>query len=89
MLAPIELLGPAANYIFLRYFGGDSQTEASQTRRYSQSAPEKMTQLDEYRNEKNSFWPSAQELQNQWLWVVVGAGGAGIVLERGVRALLH
>ncbi len=35
MLAPIELLGPIANYIFLRYVGGDKENEASQGQQYA------------------------------------------------------
>merc|ERR1711981_1075508 len=30
MLHPLALLGPAANYVYLRYVGGDRQTETSQ-----------------------------------------------------------
>jgi hypothetical protein len=88
MLAPIELLGPVANYLFLRFFGGDAQKEKSQTRRYSASHPEKFAELEKFRGEKNAFWPATQELHNQWLWTVLGAGVAGVVVEEGIRALL-
>jgi hypothetical protein len=60
MLAPIELLGPIANYIFLRYVRGDKETEAHQTRRYSASNPEKFKDFESYRKERNSIWPDAQ-----------------------------
>lgn len=89
MLAPIELLGPLANYGFLRFFGGDAQKEKSQERRYSASHPQKMAELEKFRADKNAFWPSADELNNKWLWTVLGVGGAGIVVEQTLRALLH
>ncbi|OCK84029.1 DUF1295-domain-containing protein [Lepidopterella palustris CBS 459.81] len=87
MLAPIELLGPLANYAFLRYFGGDKENEASQTRRYSMSDPEKMQQLEQFRSEKNSFWPAAKEIGNKWLWIVLACGGVGVFVEEGLRTL--
>jgi hypothetical protein len=87
MLAPIELLGPLANYIFLRFFGGDKEKEAHQTRRYSTSHPEKFAELERFREDKNAFWPQAQEFANKWLWTVVGIGGLGIVIEEGLRTL--
>jgi len=83
MLAPVELLGPLANYLFLRYFGGDKENEANQTRRYSMSDPEKMQQLEQFRSEKNSFWPAAKELGNKWLWAVLGCGALGVAIEEG------
>jgi steroid 5-alpha reductase family enzyme len=86
MLAPVELLGPVANYVFLRYFGGDKENEEHQTRRYSISNPEKFADLEKFRNDKNSFWPSTQELGNKWLWIVLGCGGLGVAIEEGLRA---
>ncbi|PSN61696.1 DUF1295-domain-containing protein [Corynespora cassiicola Philippines] len=85
MLAPVELLGPLANYLFLRFFGGDGQKERYQTRRYSQSAPEKFAELERFRNEKNAFWPAAKEFSNKWLWTVLGIGGLGVAIEEGLR----
>lgn len=82
MLAPVELLGPLANYIFLRYF---TQTEASQEASYEKDDPAKKAQLDEYKGTKNSFWPGVGELQNSWTWIVVGAGAVGVVVEQGLR----
>jgi hypothetical protein len=87
MLAPIELLGPIANYGFLRYFGGDAEKEKHQTRRYSVSHPEKLAELEKFRDEKNSFWPGSEELSNKWLWTVVGVGGLGVVIEQALRTL--
>ena len=85
MLAPIEMLGPLANYIFLRYFGGDKEKEKSQTRRYSASQPERFAELEQFRGEKNAFWPATKEFSNQWLWYVLGAGAAGVVVEETLR----
>ena len=87
MLAPVELLGPLANYLFLRFFGGDAQKEKSQTRRYSASHPEKFAELEKFRGEKNAFWPATKEFSNQWLWTVLGAGVTGVVVEEGIRSL--
>ncbi|KAF1950129.1 DUF1295-domain-containing protein [Byssothecium circinans] len=87
MLAPIELLGPLANYLFLRFFGGEKEKAAYQNRRYSESHPEKFAELERFRGEKNSFWPSAKEFSNKWLWTVVGLGGVGVALEEVLRTL--
>jgi len=87
MLAPIELLGPAANYAFLRFFGGDAEKEKHQERRYSASHPEKFRELEKFRADKNAFWPSVDELSNKWLWTVLGVGGLGIAVEQTLRAL--
>jgi len=89
MLAPIELLGPAANYIFMRYFSGDRMQEASQSERYAKENPPKKAQFDEYRQSKNSFWPKIDEVGNEWVWYVVGAGVAGVAVEQAVKAMLH
>lgn len=85
MLAPVELLGPLANYLFLRFFGGDKEKERSQTRRYSASHPEKFAELEQFRSEKNAFWPATKEFTNKWLWYVCGAGVAGVVVEEALR----
>lgn len=86
---PLALLGPIANYVFLRYIGGDKENEISQTQRYFKEDPGKYQQLQEYKREKNSFWPKLQELQNPWYWTVVAAGVGGVFLERGVREFLR
>jgi hypothetical protein len=86
MLAPIELLGPLANYCFLRFFGGDAEKEKSQTRRYSTSHPEKFAELEKFRDEKNAFWPATKEFGNLWLWTVLGAGVVGVAVEEGIRS---
>jgi hypothetical protein len=88
MLAPIELLGPIANYGFLRWVGGDAEKEKHQERRYSASHPEKFAELEKFRDDKNAFWPRTEELSNKWLWTVLGIGGLGIVVEESLR-LLH
>ncbi|CAA9964826.1 DUF1295 domain containing protein [Pyrenophora teres f. maculata] len=86
MLAPIELLGPAANYAFLRFFGGDAEKEKHQERRYSASHPDKFRELEKFRADKNAFWPSVDELSNKWLWTVLGVGGLGVAVEQTLRA---
>lgn len=89
MLAPIELLGSIANYVFLRSIGGDKPTEASQERRYSVSSLEKHADLQRYREEKNAFWPDfAKEINNSWLWTIVGSGFAGALVEQAIHQLL-
>ncbi|TGJ82931.1 hypothetical protein E0Z10_g5816 [Xylaria hypoxylon] len=82
MLAPVEVLGGIANYLFLRYVGGDKQTERHQARRYSESNPEKFADFQRRKETHNSFWPKADVLTNQWLWTVVGAGAAGAAVEQ-------
>lgn len=85
MLAPVELLGSVANYLFLRYVGGDKQTERHQARRYSESNPEKFADFQRRKETHNSFWPRADVLTNQWLWTIVGAGAAGAIAEQAFR----
>ncbi|KAI1295303.1 DUF1295-domain-containing protein [Xylaria venustula] len=82
MLAPVEVLGALANYVFLRHIGGDKETERHQARRYSESSPEKFADFQRHRETHNSFWPKSDVLANQWLWIVVGAGAAGAVIEQ-------
>ena len=68
---PMTLLGPLANWFFLRYIGGDQENEASQEERYDLENPQKRVELAEYRDEKNVFWPSLREIGNVWTWVLV------------------
>ena len=89
MLRPIELLGPLANYAFLRYIGGDKENEASQMERYEKEDPEKRSEFAFYRATKNAVWPQVKELGNLWAWVVLGCGGAGAVLVEGLRRVVH
>jgi hypothetical protein len=79
---PLALLGTQANYIFLRAISGDKESEASQEERYKAEDPVKLDQLETRRTEKNGFWPRLQEIANPCTWVVVGAGGIGIVAEK-------
>jgi steroid 5-alpha reductase family enzyme len=85
---PVVLLGPVANYVFLRFVGGDAQNEASQEERYRMQDPHKYAQLQAWRREKNSFWPALSELANPWMWAVVGSGVVGVVVEEMVRSSL-
>ncbi|GME50337.1 hypothetical protein GTA08_BOTSDO07666 [Neofusicoccum parvum] len=89
ILHPIAVLGPVANYVFLRFIGGDKENEASQEERYTKENPLKYQQLQEYKREKNSFWPRLQEFQNKWTWAVLAAGAGGVILERGIRVALR
>jgi len=89
LLHPLALLGPAANYVFLRHVGGDAETEASQEERYKTQDPYKYSQLESYRAEKNAFWPALKELGNKWYWAVLSAGAGAVVLEKGVREMLR
>ncbi|KAK7543151.1 hypothetical protein IWX49DRAFT_408746 [Phyllosticta citricarpa] len=89
IMHPLALLAPVANYLFLRFIGGDKENEASQAERYAKTNPFKYQQLQEYRMEKNSFWPSFSELKNKWTWAVLAVGAGGAILERGARAYLR
>ncbi|KAM3421702.1 hypothetical protein BST61_g2085 [Cercospora zeina] len=72
-----QLLGPAANYFFLRWIGGDRENEASQAERYSKESKSKSAQFELYQLQKHSFWPSLFELANPWTWLISGMGAAG------------
>lgn len=83
--SPLVLLGPVANYVFLRHHGGDHESEQSAIERYSQNGDEKkLGQLLKRRSERNSVWPRPRDLGNWWV-VGVAAVGAGAV---GVQRLL-
>ncbi|KAI0014641.1 DUF1295-domain-containing protein [Xylariomycetidae sp. FL0641] len=84
---PLTVLGPLANYAFLRYVGGDKQNEEYQESRYSKENPVKHQQLQEYKREKNSFWPSVKEASNKWVWVVAAVGAGGVAVEQLVRRI--
>lgn len=82
---PVVVLGPLANYLFLRVMGGDKQTEASQEERYKSEDPHKYAQLQQWQKEKNSFWPELRDLLNPWALAVAGCGFIGVVIEEGFR----
>ena len=85
---PLVLLGPLANYLFLRYIGGDNENESSQRERYEKTGnQEKMLDLQKATEEKNSFWPAPAEVKNPWLWKFVGLGAITVVVEEAVRRL--
>ncbi|KAK2604677.1 hypothetical protein N8I77_007588 [Diaporthe amygdali] len=84
-LHPITLLAPAANYAFLRYTGGDAQTEAYQEAQYAKTSSPKANEFAEYKATKNSFWPKTQEAANPWTLAVIGAGAVGLAAERTLR----
>lgn len=84
---PVVLLGPVANYVYLRCVGGDKQNEASQEERYKKGDQYKYQELRVWRGEKNSFWPGLSEVVNPWTWVVVGSGMVGWFVGEAVRAV--
>ncbi|KXX79081.1 Lamin-B receptor [Madurella mycetomatis] len=88
LLPPLALLGPLANYLFLRFVGGVKENEKFQVRRYSSEDVGKKMDFDRYRREKNAFWPDASQVYNKWAWIIVGCGVAGAVIERVVTRLL-
>lgn len=67
--------------------GGDADGDNLQAERYTKTNTVKAQQFAEYRRTKNSFWPKTQEFTNPWTLAVIGAGIAGLVLERGVRSI--
>ncbi|KAL4876714.1 hypothetical protein BJY04DRAFT_199643 [Aspergillus karnatakaensis] len=83
---PLTALGPIANYVFLRFVGGDRENEQTQAERYEKEDPVKAAEFAQYRAEKNSFWPDVRELGNKYTWGVLLAGVGGVVLERGLRS---
>ncbi|EME46342.1 hypothetical protein DOTSEDRAFT_126527, partial [Dothistroma septosporum NZE10] len=75
------LLGPAANYYFLRCIGSDRENEASQRERYAKDDRNKLSQLELYQLQKHSAWPSVFEWDNPWTWAVATVGAAGAATE--------
>ncbi len=88
MLAPIALLGPLVNYLYLRCVGGDKEKEESQARRYGAEDVAKKIDFDKYRHEINAFWPDVSQIHNKWTWIVVGCGAAGAAVQAAVWKLL-
>ncbi|KAI1134036.1 DUF1295-domain-containing protein [Hypoxylon sp. FL0543] len=88
-LHPLTVIGPIANYIFLRYIGGDKENEENQEKRYSKENPVKYQQLQQYKQTKNSFWPGLAEVSNKWLWTVAAVGAGSVALERSLHSFLR
>ncbi|OQE36766.1 hypothetical protein PENCOP_c011G08626 [Penicillium coprophilum] len=82
---PVVILGPVANYLFLRFVSGDKETEASQEERYASHDPHNYGQLKQWQREKNSFWPALRDLVNPWTLAVATCGLIGVVIEEGFR----
>lgn len=81
--------------MFLRYVGGDKQTEASQKDRYNHEAQRgdtaaavKVREFEDYKQQENSFWPKPSQVTNRWTWIVVGAGAVGVLVEKAIRGQL-
>ncbi|KAH9933816.1 uncharacterized protein B0H18DRAFT_1115187 [Fomitopsis serialis] len=87
LLHPLALLGPLANYVYLRVLGGDRETERFQEEAYK-ADPLKYEQFRHFRREKNSFWPGLKELANGWTWAIVAVGLGGVAVEKGMRTWL-
>jgi hypothetical protein len=82
-----------ANYVFLRYVGGDRENEESQKERYNAAALRdnteaavKLSEFEAYKRDENSFWPKLDQVRNKWAWIVVACGAAGVLLERVSRS---
>jgi hypothetical protein len=88
LMHPLTLLGPIANYVFLRYVGGDKENEAAQEEKYSSGSPAKYAQFQEYKCEKNSFWPRLEEFANPATWSVIAAGVGGVLVEQTLRGIM-
>lgn len=57
------------------------QNEEYQQERYSKDAPSKYIEFQQYRAEKNSFWPGVSEIANPWTLVCVASGLAAAGAE--------
>ncbi|KZT29153.1 DUF1295-domain-containing protein [Neolentinus lepideus HHB14362 ss-1] len=83
---PAFVLGPLANYLFLRFVGGDRMTEKYQEERYEEVADyTKLEDLREYKKTRNAVWPGLDAVKQGWTYVVLGLGAAGVLLESSVR----
>ena len=84
----LELLGTLTIYLIQRYLGGDQENERSQEERWRKAGDtEKLKDLQVYREEKNSFWPSLREVGNPFLWRDIGLGAILMVGVEAVRRL--
>jgi hypothetical protein len=65
------------------------QNEEYQKERYSKDDPNKYLEFQEYRRQKNSFWPGFSELVNPWLLVCIGSGAAVAGVEYWLETQRH
>jgi steroid 5-alpha reductase family enzyme len=86
---PALFVGPAVNYLFLRFVGGDADSEPAQAERYSQFDPAKDAQLKRYQSSTNAFWPALSEVKNVWTWIVLAAGAGAVVVEKVAREVIQ
>lgn len=83
---PVVLLGPVANYVFLRFVGGDKENEAKQEARYKDLNEKRYREFQAYKVEKNSVWPSLRELGNPWTLAIAGGGVIAAFLQEVAKA---
>lgn len=57
------------------------QNEEYQLERYSKHNHTKHQQLQQWKAEKNSFWPRLREIGNPWTLAMIGVGMLGAVTE--------
>ena len=58
------------------------------TRSYARNNPAKYAEFNQYKDDKNSFWPRLSELTNRWTLAVVGAGMSTLALQKAVEAMM-
>ncbi|KZT59074.1 DUF1295-domain-containing protein [Calocera cornea HHB12733] len=78
------LLGPAANYVYLRFVGGDSG-EGESVGQYAREDTRKWIDWKNWAKEVNSFWPGLNTVANKWSYIVLACGAGTVVLERALR----
>jgi len=80
-----------STYFFPQILTNGRQNEEYQKQRYSKDDPNKYLDFQEYRRQKNSFWPGFSEIVNPWSLVCIGAGvavaGAEYLFETQHQAL--
>jgi hypothetical protein len=57
------------------------QNEEYQQERYSREDPTKYAEFQEYREQKNSFWPGLSEIANPWTLICISSGVAAAAAQ--------
>jgi hypothetical protein len=65
------------------------QNEEYQRERYSKEDPNKYLEFQEYRRQKNSFWPGLSEIVNPWTILCIASGAAAAGAEYLIEARHH